>query len=35
LAVAPGVRLLLLIEDSLALELTAKGTRYCQDGEPN
>jgi hypothetical protein len=30
-AVAPGVWLYHLTSDGLALELTAKGTRYCQD----
>jgi lipid-binding SYLF domain-containing protein len=34
-AVAPGVWLYQLTDDGLALELTAKGTRYYKDGDLN
>ena len=34
-SIAPGVWLYQLTGDSLALELTAKGTRYYKDGDLN
>jgi hypothetical protein len=35
MSVAPGIWLYQLTDDGLALELTAKGTKYYKDGDLN